>query len=36
METDAGPVVYVVDKDGKVAVQRVVAEHRARLTRGSG
>jgi len=25
METDAGPVVYVVDKEGKVAVQRVEA-----------
>ena len=26
METEAGPVVYLVDKAGKVAVQRVVAE----------
>ena len=26
METDAGPTVYTVDKDSKVAVQRVVAE----------
>ena len=26
METDAGPTVYLVDKDSKVAVQRVAAE----------
>ncbi|MDR3618162.1 MAG: efflux RND transporter periplasmic adaptor subunit [Paludisphaera borealis] len=25
METEAGPVVYIVDKDGKVAIQRVEA-----------